>query len=52
MCSEGWTSPDVEVDGECSTCGVPTVCGVAQHGCHWSPVLCKECGDAPCDDSC
>ena len=52
MCSEGWNYKDSEVDGECKSCGEPTVDGVAQSGCDWSPVICKECGDAPCDESC
>jgi len=26
--------------------------GQAPYGCHWSPVICQTCGDAPCDESC
>ena len=52
MCSDGWSYPDEEVNGICPKCGTPTVNGVAQSGCNWSPVECDECGWAPCDDSC
>ena len=26
--------------------------GNAMTGCHYSPVVCKTCGSAPCDGSC
>lgn len=52
MCSDGWDFSDEDVDGKCPDCGVPTCNGVAQSGCHYSPVLCDTCGDAPCDLSC
>ena len=52
MCSDGWNYNDDEVDGVCPVCGTPTVGGHAQSGCTHSPVLCDECGDAPCDGSC
>jgi len=48
MCCDGWSFKDSEVDGTCSECGEPTVEGQAQTGCHYSPVGCTECGDAPC----
>ncbi len=51
-CCSGWEYPDEEVDGECPDCGGPTVEGEAQSGCSYSPVLCKTCGDRPCDGSC
>ena len=52
MCSEGWYEPDESVNGECSSCGGPTVDGSAQSGCDWSPIDCDTCGSAPCDESC
>lgn len=52
MCCEGWSYEDVEVNGVCPKCGEPTVDGGAQSGCHWSPTICEECGDSPCDGSC
>lgn len=52
MCADGWYSDDSEVDGVCPDCGMPTVDGVAQYGCNWSPVDCQTCGSSPCDDSC
>lgn len=52
MCSDGWNYPDSEVDGECPDCGMPTVGGTAQYGCHYSPVECETCESAPCDGSC
>jgi hypothetical protein len=26
--------------------------GTAMRGCYYSPVECKTCGSAPCDESC
>lgn len=52
MCCDGWHEPDCEVDGECPDCGEPTVDGVAQTGCNYSPVACDTCGWRPCDWSC
>lgn len=52
MCCEPWSYPKVEIDGECPECGTPTVGGHAESGCCYSPVICKTCGDAPCDGSC
>ena len=51
-CCDGWKFDDSEVNGVCPDCGEPTVDGEAQEGCNWSPVICKTCGDAPCDGSC
>jgi methionyl-tRNA synthetase len=52
MCSDGWSYPDSEVNGKCPDCGMETVDGEAQEGCHYSPCDCDTCGYAPCDDSC
>lgn len=51
MCCDDWDMTEA-VDGECPDCGCPTVDGEAAQGCHYSPVICKTCGDAPCDGSC
>ena len=51
-CCDGWHYEDNEINGECPECGNPTVDGQAQSGCYWSSVVCKTCGDAPCDLSC
>ena len=50
MCCDGWD--EGEPNGECHKCGTPTVDGVAATGCNYSPTLCDECGDSPCDLSC
>jgi hypothetical protein len=52
MCSDGWDLGRENVNGTCHKCGTDTVDGQAVEGCNWSPVLCEECGDAPCDLSC
>ena len=53
MCSDGWYLEEgEEVDGTCPACGEDTVEGNAPEGCHYSPVVCTVCGDAPCDQSC
>ena len=49
-CCDGWDLG--EPNGECPKCGADTVDGQAATGCNYSPVICKECGDAPCDLSC
>lgn len=56
MCADGW---DYLYDGysgeikECPKCGEDTDDeGVALKGCKYSPILCVECGSAPCDGSC
>lgn len=52
MCADGWYYSNSQVNGECPDCGIPTVDGEAQSGCHYSSVDCKTCGSAPCDESC
>lgn len=52
MCSEGWSYDTSLIDGVCPKCGEDTVGGESVSGCLWSPVLCDECHDAPCDGSC
>lgn len=50
-CCDGWDYGTPV--GECPNCGAPVDSdGTAVSGCHWSPVLCETCGDAPCDLSC
>lgn len=51
-CCDGWEYSDKEVNGVCKDCGMPTVGGHAQEGCHYSPVVCETCGWSPCDQSC
>ena len=51
-CCDGWHYANTEVNGECHDCGMATVDGQAQEGCHWSPIDCESCGSAPCDLSC
>jgi len=41
-----------EINGECSSCGEPTVDGYAYEACEYSPIVCEECKHAPCDQSC
>ena len=41
-----------EINGECPICGEPTVDEEAFNVCTYSPVICQECGNAPCDGSC
>ena len=52
MCADGWKYDDGEINGSCPDCGTPTVDGHAFEGCNYSPIICKTCGDAPCDDYC
>ena len=52
MCSDGWSSSENEIDGECPDCGEPTVDGYAASGCNYSPITCETCGARPCDGSC
>ncbi len=40
------------VNGECEHCGAETVDGCSTDICNYSPQLCQECGDSPCDGSC
>lgn len=51
-CSEGWSGRSIDIDGVCPVCGEPTINGCAPSGCGYSPVICDECGSAPCDGSC
>lgn len=51
-CWDGWSEPESAVNGECPDCGMPTVDGGAQYGCHYSPQACDTCGSRPCDHSC
>lgn len=41
-----------EIDGMCSSCGMPTIEGKAAYGCHYSPIECENCGSSPCNGSC
>jgi len=40
--------------GQCPDCGGPVDAGgeSTAEGCAYSPVICKTCGDRPCDGSC
>lgn len=51
-CCDGWSSKISEVNGICPKCEEATVDGAAPSGCSYSPILCNECGSAPCDGSC
>jgi hypothetical protein len=51
-CSDGWSSREDEVNGECPECGMQTVDGEAASGCNYSPIACGTCGHKPCDGSC
>ena len=51
-CADGWDYGEENVNGKCPKCEQPTVDGHAVSGCNYSPVICKVCGDAPCDQSC
>lgn len=52
MCCEpsGYTKD--QIDGECPSCGEPTIDGEAYECCGYSPRDCAECGFAPCDGAC
>jgi len=51
MCCDAWDNG--QSIGECPACGEPIdEDGDAVTGCNYSPVDCKVCGSAPCDDSC
>lgn len=52
MCCEPSGFKKEEINGVCPDCGEPTVDGDAFECCGYSPVVCKTCGDAPCDGSC
>lgn len=51
MCSDNRGACGV-VDGECPSCGAPTVEGVSIEICNYSTVECEECENAPCDGAC
>lgn len=52
-CFDSYTN-DSPVEGVCPDCGgeVDADGDTTEARCHYSPVICKECGYAPCDDSC
>lgn len=53
MCCDGWSIPQGPIKLECPDCGEPVdEDGDALEGCNYSPVQCKTCGAAPCDQSC
>ena len=53
-CCDGWDhTDDAKEIKECPVCGeLVDEDGDALTGCNYSPVACRECGDAPCDQSC
>lgn len=51
-CSSAYEDESPEIDGECPDCGGDTDDGYSVDICTYSPVVCDECGDAPCDGSC
>ena len=56
-CCDGWNNYPKNYKDEdiakCPDCGYDVdEDGYAMSGCHYSPVICKTCGDAPCDLSC
>jgi hypothetical protein len=52
MCCERQGADPKLVNGICPDCGTDTVGGESTEICGYSPVECKTCGDAPCDQSC
>ena len=53
MCCDGWSPEKGEkINGKCPSCGEDTIDGMSPYGCNYSPVICDECGDTPCDQSC
>ena len=52
MCCEPSGYKESDINGECLWCENPTVDGEAYEQCYYSPVLCENCGYAPCDLSC
>ena len=50
-CCDGMEG-DEKPNGRCIDCGELTIDGEAYESCGYSPVVCKTCGDAPCDGSC
>lgn len=52
MCCEP-INQESTVIGECKECGGPIdIDGDSTDVCAYSPVICEECGCAPCDESC
>lgn len=51
-CDPIGASPEDGEEGECPDCGTDTYGGYSVAICGYSPVLCRTCGDAPCDWSC
>lgn len=51
-CCEPRGYKEEEINGKCKSCGEPTVNGEAYEVCGYSTVECKDCGFAPCDESC
>lgn len=50
---EVYDDDDMKSNGECPDCGCETWDGVSVYpACSYSPVICKTCGDQPCDQSC
>jgi len=54
MCCDGWDNTEYAKEiKECPECGAEVdEDGDALTGCHYSPIGCETCGDAPCDQSC
>jgi hypothetical protein len=52
MCCEPSGYSEDEIDGECPSCGQPTVDGDAYEQCYYSDVLCEVCGWSPCNGGC
>ena len=51
MCCAEWTNG--EYDHDCPECEAKLdKDGDPVRGCFYSPVICKACGDSPCDGSC
>lgn len=41
-----------DADGVCESCGELTAYGMSKDICCYSPQICEECENAPCDGSC
>lgn len=53
MCCEPQGAlPSEGEESICPDCGAITYNGISEDICGYSPILCKVCGDAPCDLSC
>lgn len=53
-CCDGFPARPEDATGICPSCGerVDDEGNSVEEGCAWSPVVCKTCGDCPCDQSC